>query len=180
MERPALSSKLHEISQILDAELMHCPTKDQKQLKAAFWTLWADNPFVSPERITLADVKQVTQSNEVGRWWGDEQFRSWFLNQNEFRQKLEYLAHRALDVAEEILETDITDKNMNAKVQMIKLIAELANKVPQRWVKEKIIDAEIQKMDPAQLESYIQKQMKLLTSGSEPPKEASGEEEGKE
>lgn len=173
-----MSSTLQEVSKLLDGELIHSPTREQKQLKAAFWTIWADNPIASPDRISLMDVQQLTGSNEIARWWLQAEFRSWFLNQNEFRQKLEYLAHRSLDVAEEILEADLTDKNMNAKVQAIKLIAELSNKVPQRWVKEKIIDAEVQKMDPAQLNAFILKQLKQFPAlASGPLEETKGEDE---
>lgn len=149
-------------------DLTFLPSPEQRKVKAAFWTTYSENPTVDVEYVTVEEAKAITGDWRVTRWWAMSGFREWFLNKEEFRQRLEYLANLALDAAEDIL----MDRNAHpsARTNMAKLVIEAANRMPNRWAKEKYMDEKIHQMDRAQLEEYIRKAMKQLpvTGGSTP------------
>lgn len=147
-------------------DLLFMPTAPQRKLKASFWAKYRDHAAFSSENITKALVAQLTNSSQLDKWWGLPGFREWFLNADEHKERLEYLYSLCLDAAENILVDP--DANQNAKVQMIKVVSELANKVPSRK-EEKYLDADIQGMDEKQLKKYLEKRgVKLV---KEPPKD---------
>lgn len=136
-------------------ELIFIPTPSQRQVKARLVVRLADNPMIELSAITLAEAQQLTGSSQLKDWWGKPGFREWFLDQNEYRQRLEYLFSLALDAAEEILlSTDI--KVQGARVAMIKLLAELSNKTP-KDAPVKYKDEAIGKMSQAELEAFLEK-----------------------
>ena len=136
-------------------ELIFIPTPSQRQVKARLITKLTDNPLTDLASITLAEAQQLTGSSQLKDWWGRPGFKEWFLDQNEYRQRLEYLFSLALDAAEEILlSTD--PKAQGARVAMIKLLAELSNKVPKESA-AKYRDESIAKMDRAELEAFLEK-----------------------
>jgi hypothetical protein len=137
------------------SELIFIPTPSQRQVKARLITKMADNPLIDLSSITLAEAQQLTGSSQLKDWWGRPGFKEWFLDQNEYRQRLEYLFSLALDAAEEILlSTDV--KVQGARVAMIKLLADLANKTPKEAA-AKYKDESIAKMDRAELEAFLEK-----------------------
>jgi hypothetical protein len=151
----AKESSMQEITKVLQGELIYLPTPPQRKVKAAFWAVYNENPIMGVDKINLATVQQITGSAVVSKWWAKDGFKEWFLNKDETRQRLEYLFNLSLDTAEEILIDP--EANTNAKVQMIKLLAELTNKMPQKWKQEKFLDENIQKMDKRQLEGFLKK-----------------------
>ena len=108
-------------------DIIFQPTADQRKVKAALWAVVADNPIHSPDSITAEDIIKVTGDTRVRRWMKESPlFREWLLNKDEFRQRLEYHAHLALDRLEKILSDD--NAHASAQVQAAKLIIEAANK----------------------------------------------------
>lgn len=149
--------KLAEVAE----DLLYVPSAEERRVKAALWAVVAENPIHDPESMTVEDIVKVTGDNRVRRWWKQPQFRDWLLNKDEFKQRLEYQAHLALDTLERILSG--TDPKMaNAQVQAAKLIIEAANRMPQRWTKEIWGDERIQKMDKLQLKEFIKRNSYLL------------------
>ena len=86
------------------AEEMFQPTAEQKKAKSAFYAVFNSNPICVPDDIEVDLAVQFTGMKFVRTWWKDPQFVIWFKNQNEFMQKLEYLASRGLDILEDIIE----------------------------------------------------------------------------
>lgn len=144
-------------------DLTFIPHPDQRKVKAALWAVINDNPAFDIDSITAEDVVKITADSRVRRWWKETDFRSWLLNKDEFRQRLEYQAQLALDTLERVLiSTDA--KSANAQVQAAKLILEAASKMPQKWTKEVWADERISKMDKLQLQEYIKKNSHLLAA----------------
>lgn len=163
MSRKSSKDTLDKLKKAVEGEIVFIPSGAQRKAKAAFWVSFTDNPVSDAENVTLAQALQITGESRLQKWWSMVGFKDWFLNKEENKQRLEYIYSLALDSAEEILIDP--DANPSAKVQMIKVIAELANKMPQKWKTEKFLDADIQRMDKHQLESYLEKQgVKLLKS----------------
>ena len=140
---------------IASDSLIFIPTPSQRQVKARLLVRLSDNPLLEHSSLSLSESQSITGSSQIKDWWGRPGFKEWFLDQNEYRQRLEYLFALALDAAEEILlSTD--PKSQGARVSMIKLLAELANKIPKENA-AKYLDESISKMDRGQLESFLEK-----------------------
>jgi hypothetical protein len=153
------NNKSVPLTEVVD-EIIFRPRADQRKMKSALWVILADNPLLSAETITPEDVVKFTNERRVRKWWSEPGFREWLMNQDEFRQRLEYHAHLALDRLEAILMDD--DSNPSAQVQAAKLIIEAANKMPPRVTKEVYADERIQTMDRKQLEEYIRRNMTVI------------------
>lgn len=144
------------------------PLPEQRKAKATFWSYFAtdiDAPL--PDEISVEQAVKFSLDVRVEAWWNSRDFRNWFINRDEFRQRLEYLTHLALDAAEEILGSKTASPQ--AKVNMAKLVIEAANKMPSRQSgksgnSEGAIDEKLAGMDKLQLEDYISKQLKQLTA----------------
>lgn len=128
-------------------EVVFIPTPNQRAIKARFWKRVE---HVSPKEITKALAVQVSGPG-ITRWWDSPGFREWFSNREEAAERLEYLYMLALDTAEELLLNP--DAQASAKVNLIKILAQLAGKEPQKEVK--FADEAIGKMSREQLEQYI-------------------------
>lgn len=147
------------LTEVVD-EIIFRPRADQRRMKSALWVILADNPLMSADTITPEDIIKLTNERRVRKWWSEPGFREWLMNQDEFRQRLEYHAHLALDRLEAILMDD--DAHASAQVQAAKLIIEAANKMPPRVTREVYADERIQTMDRRQLEEYIRRNMTVI------------------
>lgn len=139
----------------LAEQVIFTPTPRQAKVKAQFWSRFQPGPFASPSSLTLPAIQEVVNVPSMKEWWHLDGFQAWFLNREEAREKLEYLFMKALETAEDIL--DNPEAQASAKVNMIKVIGELANKFPSRW-QEKFADEDINRMSEAQLKAYLEKQ----------------------
>lgn len=147
-------------------DLTFLPSPEQRKVKSAYWTIRSDSAL-RPDQITLQDALAMTGEGRLKRWWAVLGFSDWFANQEEFRQRIEYLAHLALDTAEEIL----IDKkaNANARVSMAKLVIEASNRMPQKYSKEIYLDEKVAAMGKKELEEYIRRATSLLAPASPLP-----------
>jgi len=149
------------LSAVIDDTFL--PNPKQRQSKSTFWAMYAENPLFSPDSISMEEAYRVTKIPSIKRWWNLPGFKDWFLNKDEYRQRLEYLAHLALDTAEEILLD--RDTQASARVNMAKLIIEAANKMPNKYAKQQYLDETISKMEPKQLEEYISRMTQSFIEG---------------
>lgn len=162
-KQPSTKNVKSALTQVLD-DIIFSPSIPQRKLKAAFWTRYGQNPMATVSTMTGDLASRISGSSSVKSWWEQPGFKEWFLNEDEFRQKLEYLASLALDTIEEVLLDP--EANANAKSSMSKLVLEAASKMPSKWQNTKYMDEQVQKMDEAQLEAFIkQRGIGLLDDG---------------
>lgn len=139
------------------------PTKSQRALKARFWTIISGSiSGINPHKMTTMEIAKTVRDNRVMNWWPTPGFKDWFMNNTEHVERLEYLFDLALTAAEEVL-LNPDPKASNAKVNMVKIISELAKKMPTKG-SEKFQDEQISKMSKEQLESYLAQHGVSVTS----------------
>lgn len=133
------------------------PTPEMQQWKAKYW---AGALSVDGAVPSLSDVVRTVGTEKIRQHWGKQGFQEWFLNKESYRWKLEYLFDRATDAMEEIL--DNTDpKAQSARVNVIKLISELASKMPKPEEKDGLTK-QIASMDRVQLDAFLESKGKQL------------------
>lgn len=125
-EAPLLVSTGAGVAEVSDV-VFH-PTEAQARVRAKFWSRMADNPLVDARSITLAAAQQLTQSAALATWWQKPGFKDWFLSSTVVDERLDYLLHLALASAEDIL-MNTDPKAQSARVQMVKIVAEMAGKL---------------------------------------------------
>jgi hypothetical protein len=148
------TSALVELAE--DTGALFTPSKIQRAIRARFWTLMSNSMTTNPLHMTTMEIMKTVRDNRFGTWVLLPGFKDWFFNNTEHIERLEYLFDLALTSAEEILLSD-DPKSVNAKVQMIRTIAELARKIPSKNV-DQYQDEKIGKMSKAELESFLQEQ----------------------
>lgn len=148
-------------------DLDFIPSKEQRQLKAAFWSSQMENPLIDPEEeLSLEAVKRGCRDRRLNSWWKNKGFRDWFQNREEFRQRVEYVAQLALDTIEEVLMD--RDANPSARVNAAKLAIEVANKLPPRKIeKASYLDEEVNRMDEKELTEFIKRRSPKLIQSNE-------------
>jgi hypothetical protein len=86
-------------------------------------------------------------------WWSDPQFKDWFLNRQDHVERVDYLYELFLDQAEKkLVDPEIQTKDL---INMGKLLAELARKMPDKYTKVKMLDAGLADMSDAELKKII-------------------------
>ena len=134
------------------------PTESDKRLKASFWATYEPDPLsaltVTPTLEDVCAVLPFASAELQVKWDKTPYYSQWFLNKNENKARLEYLFGKALDVAMNILDNE-DPKAQSARVQMIKLISELANKVPKPVKDDNSLSEFIGKMDKTQLTAFV-------------------------
>lgn len=142
------------------ASVDFAPLDAHRKLKARFWSLYAADPAVDPGSISLDYAVQLTGDHRLTRYWAVSGFRQWFTNDKENEERLAYLYHLALDGLEDILLS--TDPKMaSARVNAIRLVAELGNRMP----KDKAAihkEHEFERMTVPQLKEFISRNNRLL------------------
>lgn len=144
-----LGSKLSELSDTVIFQ----PTPAQKKLKAKFHSRFIPGPLTDLNNLSLSDALEITGDSRLRKLWEQPGFKEWFANRDENRERLEYLFTLALDTAEEILTSETAQAS--AKVNMVKVLAELANKFPNKYAQEKYVDEEINRMSELQLTTWL-------------------------
>jgi hypothetical protein len=156
---------MDKIVEIVTEELTYLPNPDQRKLKSAFWARVQDLlPEGTP--ITRDLVAQYVQDSRLQKWWSSPGFPEWFSNSSEFRDKLENLAYKMLEVLDEVASNP--KQQGSARIAAAKLVFELAEKMPSRQQQQegKILDTEIGKMSKHELEDYISKNVRLVAPAS--------------
>jgi hypothetical protein len=146
--------------QTLLEESTYAPSEAQRLCKIRFLSRLKDNPLLDPSSLTLEDAVQLSGSTTLKNWWGKPGFKAWFLNLDEYRERVELAFATALDAIQDIL-MNTEPKAQSARVNLIKTIIELAGRMPNKN-KEKYADDEISKMTPQQLQEYIHRNRKVI------------------
>lgn len=154
----APSSK--ELAQ-LGNQVLYEPTPKQQKIKARFWNRFQPGPFSSPDTVSLAEAQQVTGVAGLKAWWDKPGFKEWFLNRDEGREKVEYLFIKALEAVELMLFDE--KSQASAKVNALKVLAELANKYPNNKSTQTSGDSSIASMSEAELVKYLERKGVQIT-----------------
>lgn len=154
--------KTARVLEVLSNDLTYMPSHEQRKLKSAFWLRFNDNPVCEAGDISVSIIQRVASEDRLEKWWSQPGFKEWFRNQEEFRERVESMAHLALDTLMEVLVSD-DPRLSSSKVAAAKLLLEVGRKLPSRNITpEKYIDQKVGEMDKKQLDAYIAKQLASL------------------
>jgi len=149
-------SSVIETAQVLGQAFRPLPS--QRQAKTRYWALVSEQAILEDlDSHDPYELARTIQCPALPAWLENPQFRVWFGNKHEHLQRIEYLFDLALDAAEQILQNE-DPKAQSARVAMIKVLSDLANK--RRT--EKIADTQINQMTEQQLREYVKKQAPIL------------------
>lgn len=127
------------------------PTRDQRRAKAKLTVALRDDPLLVSTSLTGPTAASITGVSGVETWWLDRKFRSWFLDNYEAAAKAEFLFDQWLEEVAHRL-SGMADKDL---LVAGKLLAELARKMPDKFQKEKILDAGIASLQGDGLREFI-------------------------
>lgn len=159
----------------LTAAVLWTPTPGQRKAKARIMVALEENPVLSIDSLTCAQATELGKYS-FGNVWNEPGFRQWLTGSREFKERVEYLTHLALDKAEDLLMND-SEKLAGAQVSLIGKVAELANKMPSRNNTDNDPTEQFSKMSKEQLMSWLAEQAKQLppTVDVSPVEDESGE-----
>lgn len=158
---PKLDTILGTLQKVRDLSSFQ-PTEAQRKVKGRFWSYFESSDALPPAEIDLSTASRYGAHRSLPDWWAIPGFTDWFTNRDEFRQRMEYLAQRALDELETILAS--TDERSGAtKVQAIRIIMDISNKAP-KSATDKFLDERVQKMSEKELEEFISKNVRKLNT----------------
>lgn len=133
------------------ADLVFVPSAMQRKTKAKYWTRVKTTPFTDGDP-TLAEVNRVVRDQRLAKWWQEPGFIDWFMNKEEFKERMEFIANMALDTLEEIISNP--DASGSARIAATKMAIEVAGKMPSKEIMQ-YADAQINEMSAAQLKEFI-------------------------
>lgn len=136
-------------------EVLFQPSAAQRAAKCKFWVRYDEMPLADISNVNVTMAMELSGNRTLATWWKKPGFQDWFLDKKEWAARIEYLALLSLEVAEDILNDDHAPAA--AKVNLIKAINELANKMPAKSKEIKLIDEQIANMNKQQLDEYINK-----------------------
>lgn len=137
--------------------LLFSPNRAHRAIRARFWAVVGSTiGHKSPFEMTAMEIARLVKDNRILNWLSIPVFKDWFMNSTEHIERLEYLFDIALSAAEDILLSD-DPKAVTAKVQMIRVVAELARKMPSKQP-EQFADERISKMSKEELEKFLEDQ----------------------
>lgn len=157
-------SRLTHVSK--DLSLFENPTPEQRKAKERFWAPFLAGDTPVPPTMDLAAALKFAGDRRLKQWWDLPGFQDWFFNREEFKERVEFIAHLALDGIEEVLKDRMA--TASAKVAAAKLALEVANKLPKAKDQDgRFADDKINQMDRAQLEAFIKRKLTLLPNSTE-------------
>jgi hypothetical protein len=139
-------------------ELEHSfePNAAQRRIRAKLNVLVIDNPLLSIEDMEPLQLAELLKEPRISRWWHVDGFKDWFTNRYDFKQRTEELIDKAYSALGRILDSD-DPKMAGAQVNAAKMLVEVGNKLPSKIREVKFSDETINKMNPLQLEEYLNK-----------------------
>ena len=148
---------IKNISNAISSKI-YTPSNVEVRMKSAFWAKWTNHPsYVSGDiPANLAMIVNVLGNSTIEKYWSKEGFRDWFLNSDEYIQRVEYLATRALDVVEGVLAGGEGIKASD-QLKAASMMMEAAGKLNKKKAEVRYLDASLDKMDAKELEAYIAK-----------------------
>lgn len=143
---------------------MKKPTKAQRLAKSKFWQRAANNPLVPDlDNPRIFDVERLCGNKSVRTWFDDSEFKDWFLDQDSNKSLIASGCELAIEKLIYILELEGPDQvgpkmetTSAAQVKAAENMLRLGGFEPPKSVaKERFMDADVENMDAAQLETYI-------------------------
>jgi hypothetical protein len=136
------------------------PTPEQRRARANFWAHFSEGGTLLPSRPDLAIALRFAGDRRIQQWWSLPGFQDWFLNREEFKQRVEALADMALDE----LESLVSSRTIlpSDKLRAIELSLKYASKARTEDTEERLADERIGKMTRIQLEEYIRNNIRML------------------
>lgn len=123
------------------------PTSGMVQVKATFWTMVSVDTSLVPDRMGKEQIVAVLGDQRLTNWFKKKGFKDWFLNKHEHAAKEVALYDRWLFLVEDWMWNRSDEIQFKDLDKIGKTLAELARRMPERWMKEKIIDGQVGKMD---------------------------------
>lgn len=159
MSDNVLTRLLAEISDVVE----FTPTKDHRRAKSNFWTSVVEQDVSLPPDPDMLTVARYAGDRRLEQWWDIPGFRDWFLNRQEFMQRVDTLTQLALDEMERIL-TSTDPKSNTAKVAVMRMALEAGGKLGanRESSSEETTDDKILRMTRKELEEFIQEKNRLL------------------
>lgn len=139
------------------------PNQDHRRAKSNLWTAVAEQGISLPPDPPMQLVAQYAGDRRLQQWWDIPGFQDWFLNRQEFRQRVDALSQLALDEMERIL-TSTDPKTATAKVAVIRMALEASGKLAEasRSRDSDTADEKIAKMSQKELEEFIRERTHSL------------------
>jgi hypothetical protein len=137
-----------------DLSLFEHPTPEQRAAKERFWRPFLSGDTQVPAERNLATALKFASDSRISKWWDIPGFQDWFYNDQEFKDRVELIAHLALDGITEVLKDKMATPS--AKVAAAKLALEVAGKMPKALAKDQAVgDSDIDKMTKEELDAFI-------------------------
>ncbi len=155
-----MSIKLDKLATALStaALTIHEPTDAQRQARITFWGHWASADTPVPSTVDLAIALKFCGNPAISRWWPLPGFQDWFLNRDEFRQRMEFMSELCLDELQAILRSKMSSPA--DKLKAIQLVMTVSNKMPSKTGDTaKYLDEKIAAMNQQQLLDFISRSM---------------------
>lgn len=148
---------IKNISSAISSKI-YTPSNVEVRMKTSFWAKWTNHPsYVSGDiPASVSMIVNVLGNSTIEKYWSKEGFREWFLNSDEYIQRVEYLANRALDVVEGVLAGGEGIKASD-QLKAASMMMEAAGKLNKKKAEVRYLDASLDKMDTKELEAYISK-----------------------
>lgn len=135
-----------------DAEDMgFVPTIGMVEVKAMFWSIVAHEASILPDRIDGEQLQLLLGDRRIKGYLKRPDFLPWLKNRHTHIARADALYDKWLGLMEGRMR-DMSDKDLIAAG---KLLAEVAKKMPERWMKEKLVDGDVAKMDDQRLMETI-------------------------
>lgn len=117
-------------------------TSEQQLARARLWMELRDGPKQAHE-LTTPQLAALAREPRVVEWMKrSAEFRDWFVHVRDVEERIE-ASYSAFIEGVEIRRATMSDKDY---INCLKLMAELANKMPKKWENTKVLDADVGRM----------------------------------
>lgn len=128
-------------------------TEAQHLARARLWVEFRDDPSLNLSQLSPHQLAAIAREPRLPGWLDrDPTLRGWFTSPREMEERVEALFGQFLEGLE-WRRREMGDKDY---IQAMKLLAEVGNKMPQKWAKERILDETVARMtEKQQVQSLI-------------------------
>lgn len=128
------------------------PTWDQYVARGRLWHAARIDPTLDLKTMSVATAASICREQRVVSWCKNlEWFRGWLMEPHVHEEQLEALLSRFVDGLNFRCATMADKDYLNA----IKVLSEMADRMPKRWVKEKVLDAGVANKTDEQLQQMV-------------------------
>lgn len=118
-------------------------TQPQREARARLHLELRDGPQQA-NALTVSELITITQEPRITGWMRKRGFREWLVGQLETEVQVEAAYMAAVELlSKRVGRGVISDKDL---INTVKLLAEIANKMPKKWENTKVLDADVGRM----------------------------------